>query len=362
VHRSLPRVFPRGDFGVRGGESGPAVCYTIQGTHAEFQRDDTMITTVVGDYPKTPNLPRPAKLRRAIMRHQKGEISSKDFAQVEDEVTLEVIQEQTDAGLDLITDGHIRREDPQTYFAARLGGFEIDGLIRYFDTNTYYRQPVAKGPVSWKMPISTRDWEFAKKNSPKPVKAVVIGPYTLAKQSKNEEYRDLDSFVMSCAEALSMECQALAAAGCRHIQLDEPAILRNKQDFRIFFKAVDMTFWGINHVKKAVYTYFGDVSDIYPEILNLPVDIIGLDFVQGGKNCEVVRTAPFHKELGFGIVDARNTKLEKPDDLRKAVDKILKVVPADRLHVNPSCGLEFLPRERAQEKLANMVKAANMFA
>lgn len=320
-----------------------------------------MITTVVGDYPKTPNLPRPAKLRRAIERFQKGEITSKELAQVEDEVTLEVIGEQVDAGLDLITDGHIRREDPQTYVAGRLGGFEVNGLIRYFDTNTYYRQPVVKGPVAWKMPISARDWEFAKQHSAKPVKAVLIGPYTLALVSKNEAYRDTESFVMACAQALSMECQALAAAGCRFIQLDEPAILRNKQDFRVFFKAVDLTFWGLGHVKKAVYTYFGDVSGLYPEVLNLPVDVIGLDFVQGARNWEVLKSAPFHRELGFGIVDARNTKMETPDELKRALGRITKFVPAEKLHVNPSAGLEFLPRERAQEKLANMVQAAKAF-
>lgn len=320
-----------------------------------------MITTVVGDYPKTPNLPRPAKLRRAIERFQKGEITAKDLAKIEDEVTMEVIGEQVDAGLDLITDGHIRREDPQTYVAGKLSGFEVNGLIRYFDTNTYYRQPVAKVPVAWKMPISTEDLEFAKAHSAKPVKAVLIGPYTLARLSKNEAYRDLESFAMACAQALSQECQALAAAGCRHIQLDEPAILRNKQDFKLFFKAVDLAFWGLGHVKKAVYTYFGDVAGIYPEILNLPVDILGLDFVQGAKNWEVVKTAPFHRELGFGIVDARNTKMETQAELKRALDRITEIVPADKLHVNPSAGLEFLPRERAQEKLANMVMAVKAF-
>src|SRR3990170_6997296 len=112
-----------------------------------------MQTTVAGSYPKIPNRPRPARLRQAIARLDRGEITAEELAQVEDEVTIEVIGEQVEAGLDLVTDGQIRWEDDQTRIAQRLDGFEITGLIRYFDTNTYYRQPNVTGPVGWREPI-----------------------------------------------------------------------------------------------------------------------------------------------------------------------------------------------------------------
>ena len=150
-----------------------------------------MLTTVVGSYPKIPNRPRPARLRAAIARFERGEIGEDELRRVEDEVTIEVIQEQVEAGIDIVSDGQIRWEDDQTYFARRMDGFTIDGLIRYFDTNTYYRQPVVTGAVQWQQPITVEDYRFAAAHSQRPVKALVTGPYTLAALSTNEHY---DSF------------------------------------------------------------------------------------------------------------------------------------------------------------------------
>src|SRR3989304_5193821 len=111
-----------------------------------------MKTTVVGSYPKIPNRPRPARLRQAIARLDRGEITPEELARVQDEVTIEVIREQIEAGLDLIADGQVRWDDDQTYVARGLEGFDIGGLVRYFDTNTYYRQPPVPGPVGWREP------------------------------------------------------------------------------------------------------------------------------------------------------------------------------------------------------------------
>jgi 5-methyltetrahydropteroyltriglutamate--homocysteine methyltransferase len=107
--------------------------------------------------------------------------------------------------------------------------------------------------------------------------------------------------------------------------------------------------------KTALYTYFGDVEGLYPAILELPVDVIGLDFVLGKRNFEIIRKAPFTKELGFGIVDARNTKRETAADIAAQVRTMSRLVSPERLYVNPNCGLEFLPREVAYEKLSTMV-------
>ena len=104
-----------------------------------------MLITVVGNYPKIPNLPRPARLRNAYARLDRGDIAPEETARVEDEVTKEVIKEQEDAGIELVTDGQIRWLDELTYLAGRLDGVQINGLIRFFDTNMYYRQPVVPG-------------------------------------------------------------------------------------------------------------------------------------------------------------------------------------------------------------------------
>lgn len=316
-----------------------------------------MITTVVGNYPKIPDLPAPGRWRTAVEKFQRGEISAEELRRVEDEVTVEVLREQAEAGVDLVTDGQIRWEDGQTYFARRLTGFSIDGLQRYFDTNVYYREPVAEGEVRWVAPITVRDFEFARANSPKPVKPVITGPYTIARLSQNKYYPSLREFVLALARALNQEMRALEAAGAEIIQVDEPAILQHKEDFSLFEEAMGVLTEGVK-ARKALYTYFGDVAGIYPAILDLPFEVIGLDFVAGYRNWEVVRTAPFTKELGFGILDARNTKMETVDQLVGALRRISSVVPPERIYLNPSCGLEFLPRGVARRKLEVMVQAA----
>ena len=144
-----------------------------------------MKTTIAGSYPKIPNRPRPAKHRMAVARFQQGKITIEELKKIENDVTVEVIEELIGIDLDIITDGMIRWEDGQTPFANALEGFERKGLIRYFDTNTYYRQPVATGPIRFKHPITVDDFLFAKTHSKKPVKPVITGPYTLARLSEN---------------------------------------------------------------------------------------------------------------------------------------------------------------------------------
>jgi 5-methyltetrahydropteroyltriglutamate--homocysteine methyltransferase len=316
-----------------------------------------MLTTVVGNYPKIPNRPRAARLRNAIKRFDCGEISAEELRAVEDDVTREVIEEQVEAGLDLVTDGQIRWEDEHTYVARRLSGVSINGLIRFFDSNTYFREPVVEGPLAWTGPITAADFRFAAKHSPRPVKAVLPGPYTLACLSRDEHYHSLEKCVMAYAEALNQEALALLAAGAAFIQLNEPAILKHKADFSLFQRAIERALRGVS-AERALYLYFGDVDGLYPQILDLPVDVLGLDFVTGGRNLEVLKAAPFTKTLGLGLVDARNTKIESVEQIVEGLRRVQEIVSLDRVHLSPSCGLEFLPREVAQAKLVRMVEGA----
>ncbi len=316
-----------------------------------------MQTTVVGNYPKIPNRPRPARLRNAINRFDRGEMSTEELRAVEEDVTREVIDEQVEAGLDLITDGQIRWEDDQTYVARRLRGVSITGLVRYFDTNTYFRQPVVEGPVAWTEAITVADYRFAAKHSQRPVKAVMPGPYTLARLSRDEHYGSLEGGVMGYAGALNQEARALQEAGAGFIQLNEPAILRHRGDLPLFRRAIERALEGIS-VQRALYLYFGDMDGLYPQVLDLPIDVLGLDFVMGARNFELLKTAPFTKTLGLGLVDGRNTKMESVEQILEGLRRVQEVVPLDRVHLSPSCGLEFLPREAAQAKLARMVEGA----
>ena len=316
-----------------------------------------MITTVVGSYPKIPDLPAPGKWRSAVEKFQKGQIDQAALWRVEDEVTADAIREQVEVGIDLITDGQIRWEDGQTHFARRLRGFSIDGLQRYFDTNVYYREPIAEGDVVWVEPIVVRDFEFARANSSKPVKPVVTGPFTLAHLSRTTYHRSGREFVLALARALNAELRALEAAGAQILQVDEPALCRHKQEYQVFAEAMAVLTEGVR-AKKVLCTYFGDVGGVYPQILHLPFEVIGLDFVAGYRNWEVVRQARFTRELAFGVLDARNTRIETIEDIAAAIRRVTEIVPPDRLMVCPSAGLEFLPHGVAKRKLRALVDGA----
>ena len=315
---------------------------------------------MVGNYPKISPDAKAPSLRAAISRFDESRITLEELKRIEDEVTREVIQDQVDAGLDLVTDGQIRWDDGQTYFARGIQGFTINGLIRYFDTNTYYRHPIPEGKLAANGAITVKDYEFAAANSARPVKAVVTGPYSLARLSQLGCYDDLRSLVMDLVPILNREAKALQAAGATVIQFDEPSILKHKEDIDLFAEAIEAVTDGVT-ATTGVCTIFGDASGIQDRLFGLPVDIISLDFVMGPGNFGLIDDLPEEKKLGCGIVDARNTRLETVEEVAAAIDRIGRSVPLDRLHVNPSCGLDFLPRPSARAKLARLVEGAGTF-
>jgi 5-methyltetrahydropteroyltriglutamate--homocysteine methyltransferase len=284
-------------------------------------------------------------------------MTQEELESIEHAVTQEVIEEQVRAGIDLVTDGQVGWEDGQTYFARRIQGFTINGLIRYFDTNTYYRQPVAQGRLRWQGPIAVEDFRFATAHSPRPVKPVITGPYTLARLSRTEHHTSLVPMVMELAEALNQEAQELAKAGATIIQVDEPAILQHPADYSLFRDAMARLTQGLTPTL-ALSTYFGDVSGLGPAFFDLPFHVFGLDFVMGPGNWQALAEFPREKSLAAGLLDARNTKLETAAELVASLRRIKARVPLERLYVNPSCGLEFLPRDAAYQKLARLVEGA----
>ena len=316
-----------------------------------------MITTVVGNYPKIGPGTKAPSLRNAINQFDRGRITEEELRRVEDEVTKEVIQEQIDAEVDLVTDGQIRWDDGQTYFARRIKGFSVNGLIRYFDTNTYYRHPIAEAKLEWNGPGSIEHFQFAQAQSSRPVKAVITGPYTLARLSQKGRYPDLSSLVLDLAQILNQEAWALQEAGATVIQFDEPAILKYKEDFSLFQQASEVATRGIS-TKTVLCTYFRDVSGLVPDLFKLPFQVFGLDFAWGPGNFQLLEGFPEDKEMAVGLLDARNTRMEPVEAIVEAVRRVTDKVSLDRIHLSPSCGLDFLPRQNARDKLARLVEGA----
>jgi len=314
----------------------------------------TLMTTVIGDYPKIPNRPRPAKHRVAKERFQKGEITKQDMAHVEDDVTIEVLKEQSEAGLDLVTDGQIRWDDAQTYFARKLEGFDITGLIRYFDTNCYYRQPSAVGRIRWKEPITVPDYRFVREHSTVPVKPVITGPYTLAKLSVHPYYSNFKEFVLDVAEALHQEILALEQENPPLIQINEPSITWHKEEAELFGEAMERLTQGIK-IPLALCTYFGDIKGLETIIGRLPFQVVGLDMLQGVENWDIIKNTRWDKTLALGLLNSRNTKMEDWEAIFQRLAPVFRTIPPEQILINPNCGLEFLPREVAYSKLVHMV-------
>ena len=316
-----------------------------------------MITTVVGNYPKVPSLGNGPNMRTAISRFDQGRITAEELAKTIDDASADAIGEQVQAGVDLVSDGNLRWDDEITYFTRSLSGVTLNGLLRFFDSNTYFRQPIVEGPVAWQGPVTVGDFGKAKALSPNPVKTVLPGPYQIAYHCQDKHYGDPGKLAHAAAEALNAEARALQGAGAGFIQFNDPVLLQHKDRFPEYRELAHKITDGIT-VTTALYTYFGDIDGLYPQLFDLPFEVFGLDFVWGEANFNLLKSFPGEKRLGFGIADARNTKMESVEDLVGQVDAIRKVVPMDRLYLNPTCGLEFLPRTNAYAKLARLAEAA----
>ncbi len=318
-----------------------------------------LLTASTGSYPRIGNRPGQRMHRQAYARWERGELSDEEFERVQREVTQEVIEEQVRAGLDVVTDGQVRWYDPISHFARKLGGCEVGGLLRFFDTNFYFRQPIVVGDVRWRGPIVRDEFLFAKKASPVQVKPVVTGPYTLTKYSINRRGADFDRLLQEFADVISREVGELAKAGADLIQIDEPAILMYPDDFQALEGAIAKVAEEKGNAKLALYTYFWDAAPLYRKFVKLPVDVIGFDFTYSPNLPNIIARLGCGKDLGLGLIDGRNTRLEGEREVLATLKKLLPNIGSERVYLNPSCGLgEYLPRDVAFEKLNNMASIA----
>jgi 5-methyltetrahydropteroyltriglutamate--homocysteine methyltransferase len=320
--------------------------------------------TVVGSYPKPPPEGGEFRLRKVLQALDHGEASLADVHAAQDDLVREVLAEQADAGVELATDGQIRWEDGQTRFAEGLEGVTTSGLIRYFDTNTYFRQPVVKGVVRRRGRIVVDEYAFARDASPVPVKAVLTGPYTLAALSIDEHYGDRRALALDLARALNEEARDLTEAGAPVIAVDEPALARipgsPPGDLELLADASAVLVEGVG-ATTILQTYFGDVAEHGPPVFDLPFEGFGLDLVAGPANRGLLEHLPEGRILQAGIVDARNTKLEPVEELVATIRSLADAVGSDRLWVAPSCRLEYLPREAARRKCERLAEAVRAY-
>ncbi len=313
-----------------------------------------LILANTGSYPRIGDTPELQRMRRAHAQRERGELSTEAFAKVQDEVTAEVVREQLAAGVELPTDGQIRWADGLSYLAANLNGVAVNGLLRFFDTNTYFRQPVVTGRFTRKGPLFIRDYRQAAKAAGRPLKAVLTGPYTLARGSiLDSGYRSIHALALAYATVLAQEITELASEGAPVIQVDEPAILRHRGDLAVLGEALVVLARGKGPARLSLATYFGDAAPLYDDLQDLTVDMLHLDFTYSPALARIAGERGSTKALSLGLFDARNTKLETRETVFPLLDQIGRRLRAPA-HLAPSSGLEYLPRDRARAKLEAM--------
>lgn len=313
----------------------------------------------MGSYPRIGETAEEQLLRRGIARLDKGEIDEVELRAIERAVVQTVLREQTEAGIELVTDGQISWYDSQSHLAGKLASVDINGLVRYFDTNTYYRQPVVRGAVSRKGPLVVDEWKFAQSRSKAPVKAVLTGPVTLASLALDKHYRSKKALALDLATALAEEADALVRAGASHLQIDEPILTRNPGDLSLVAEALERIRSRKGNAALTLFTYFGNVAKIFSDLVDIPADLIGLDLVQGAETWSALGKHGSDKPLVLGLIDARNTKEEDPSVVANRIRELDESVDLTASYLSPSNGLEFLPRDRARKKLRILRAAAD---
>ena len=320
-----------------------------------------IITANTGGLPHIGEKGSEQTLRRAFHDFDTGKITRSELIDIERGITVLSIGCQQQTGLDIITDGQIGWSDPVSHIMGALSGVQIGSLVRFFDTNTYFRQPVITSKINGTISILVDEFNFANRIATSPVKPVITGPYTLARLSINQAYPNDSSLFEDIGHVVAREVAALAQAGASIIQIDEPAILHNPEDMPILRTLLEEIAAVKGEARLALCSYFGDAAPLYEDLQLLPVDILCLDFTYSPHLTEVIISSGSEKVLGLGVIDGRNTRIETPVEIFPILVAVLSMRGVTECFLNPSCSLEYLPMKNAIAKLSNLVDLRNTF-
>lgn len=313
-----------------------------------------MKTTVTGAYPKISD--EHQDLRRALHRHDRGELDADGLSGVLDASTRWAIGELDWAGLDVINDGQVRWDDLLAPFARAWTGCDRGPLERFYDNNTYFRQPVITGPITSEGTTLVRDFEFARGVARGQLKAAVCGPLTFATLAEDSHYRSLEDRTLAVADAIAAEIRGLGASGATLVDVEEPALVAHPEHFALARAAIERL--ALAGVPLALQTYFFPADPLLDALAAFPVAQVGVD-VRSRDTHALERLNALRQTVVLGIVDARNTRVETESELVGLIETALRQLPADYVWLAPTTGLEYLPHDVALKKLKVLVAAAH---
>ena len=320
---------------------------------ADHPNDHFLLTTVVGSYP------RPTWLARARELAEEGEFSADDLAEAHDDAAGLVAREHEEAGLDTVSDGEVRRDEMVEHVAANVDGFEFYGPVKVWDHN-YIKKPSVVREVSGGDPWLVDEYAFARDVASRPVKVSITGPYTLARWSFDEVYDSDAALAADLADILNAEVRALAAAGARYVQFDEPALAAEPDDHPVVGECLDRLVADLpDEMRVSFHVCYGDYGRLQPAVNDFPIDEFDVELCNDDyEQLPTFEDPPLEPDLGLGVVDAHAARVESVAEIEANVRQGLRVVPPEKLTVSPDCGLKLLPRDVARGKLANLVTAA----
>jgi len=319
-----------------------------------------IIAAIHSSFPRIGENPDEQKLRRAYAGLEEGKISKAEFTAIENDLISEIIAIQEKSGLGIISDGLIRWYDPVSQMARNFDGFEINGLLRFFDTNFYYRQPIYHGRLSAKFALLESDIIYCAENTSKPIKASMLGPVSLAGMSLDKSGGTIEDLALAIADGIGKKLSTLEAAGVQYIQIEEPWLVRHPEYWELFKTAFPKVISGKKSAKIILAFYFADINSIYNRLPEIDVDMLGIDFTYSPGLLDRMISDKFSKPMALGILDARNTKLEKASEIAGQITPLLKNIKGNECHIMTSCGLEYLPCGYAIKKLELTAQVANL--
>jgi 5-methyltetrahydropteroyltriglutamate--homocysteine methyltransferase len=296
-------------------------------------------------------------------------VAPEHLAQAQDDATLLAIRDQERAGLDIITDGEMRRESYSNRFATALEGVDIDNPGSALDRSGHPNPvPRIAGKVRRKHPVEVDDVKFLRANTDRAIKITVPGPFTMSQQAQNDFYQDEVEMALDYAAAVNEEIKDLFAAGADIVQIDEPYMQARPDKARAYgLKAFNRALEGVTGAT-AVHVCFGYAAIIHvrpegysflPEFANSPVQQVSIETAQSELDCSVLKTLP-GKTVILGVIDLSDMKVETPEVVAERIRRALPYVPAERIVAAPDCGMNYLPRDIAFAKLKAMVDGAKI--
>jgi 5-methyltetrahydropteroyltriglutamate--homocysteine methyltransferase len=331
----------------------------------------TLTTTVVGSYPQPDWLIDRDRLAERlpprVRARELWRVSEPLLEEAQDDATRLAVRDMERAGVDVITDGEMRRESYSNRFATALEGIDLDNPGVALD-RTGHENPVPRvaGPIHRPRPVEVRDVEFLRSITDRRIKITVPGPFTMTQQAQNDHYEDERSLALAYAEAVNAELRDLKAAGADVVQIDEPYLQARPEPAREYaIEAINRALDGIEG-ETVLHTCFGyahivhDRPSGYPflrELNDCAATHLSLEAAQPNLDPEVLRDVP-DKTIVLGVLDLGSNEAETPDLVAQRIRRALEVVPRERLMVAPDCGMKYLPRDLAFRKLEAMVAGA----